>query len=308
MVKKRILVVDDDPDILDVIKLSLGEEFTVIQAQNGEDALKKIYAHPPDLLILDYMMPELTGDEVCQKLRNDVLLCHLPIIMLTGKGELQDKVKGINAGVDDYIVKPFEPQELLARVKMIVRRTESDLDAAPLTKLPGNVSIYNELEKRLDAKQPLAVCYIDLDKFKAFNDRYGFAKGDGVIRETARILIKAVQEKGSGKDFIGHIGGDDFVIITIPKTVDELCKKIIQDFDQTSSGFYNDEDRRRGYMVAKDRKGTPQKIPLITISIGVVTNRHRKIAHIAQLAQIGAELKAHAKTSPVSNYVKDQRR
>lgn len=308
MAQKRVLIVDDDPDILDVLRISLKEQYELAEAQDGEEALKSIYHRPPDLIILDWVIPKMSGYKVCQKLKEDLLLRHLPIIMLTGKGEVKDKIEGLNVGADDYIVKPFEPNELLARVKTVLRRTEIDLDANPLTRLPGNVSIFNEIEKRINEGRLFAVCYIDLDKFKVFNDKYGFERGDELIRETARVLIGAVEEKGEAHDFIGHIGGDDFVIITTPRTVDTLCTKIIKDFAAATSRVYDKEDLKKGYLLGKDRQGNPIKTPLVTISMGVVTNEHRRIKHVAQVGQIGAELKAHAKSLKGSNFVKDKRK
>ncbi|MFH0763251.1 MAG: response regulator [Candidatus Omnitrophota bacterium] len=305
----KILVVDDDPDIRDILKLTLSEEnYEVFEAKDGEEALKVINSKPLDLVLLDYKIPKIDGRQVCQLVKKDLLLRHLPIIMVTGKGDISDRVGGIDAGADDYVVKPFEPKELLARIRMILRRTERDLEANPLTRLPGNVSILNELSRRLENKSQFAVTYVDLDKFKAYNDKYGFEHGDEVIRETARILIRAVQQFGSSEDFIGHIGGDDFVIITIPDRADNLCKGIIEDFEKTSPFFYNEADRKKGFITSHDRKGQEQKIPLLSVSIGVVTNEFRKIEHVAQIGEIGAELKAAAKGMERSNYVKDKRK
>jgi len=306
---QRILIVDDDPDIRDILKITLSEEdYEVIEADNGEDALKLIRTKNPDLVLLDYKIPKIDGRQVCKIVKEDILLQHLPIIMVTGKGDIDDKVEGIYAGADDYIVKPFEPKELLARIRMVLRRTERDLEANPLTRLPGNVSILKELNKLIEKNELFAVCYLDLDKFKAYNDKYGFERGDEVIRATARIIIKAVKNFGKETDFIGHIGGDDFVIITDPKTVDQLCQNIIEEFEKVSPTFYNEEDRKRGYIITKDRKGNEEKVPLLSISIGVVTNEYRKITHVAQIGEIGAELKALAKQRERSNYVKDRRK
>ncbi len=164
----KILVVDDDPDIRDILKLTLSEEnYEVIEANDGEEALKAIATKSPDLVLLDYKIPKIDGRAVCRQVKKDLLLRHLPIIMVTGKGDTNDKVGGIDAGADDYIVKPFEPKEFLARIRMILRRTERDLEANPLTRLPGNVSILNELKRRLDSQAFFAACYLDLDKFKA---------------------------------------------------------------------------------------------------------------------------------------------
>ncbi|MCK9594144.1 MAG: response regulator [Candidatus Omnitrophica bacterium] len=305
----KILIVDDDPDIRDVLRITLEDEkYEVYEANNGEEGLKAIQNKTFDLALLDYKMPKMTGLELCARIKKDILLRHLPVIMVTGKGEITDKIDGIDSGADDYIVKPFEPKELLARIRMVVRRTERDLEANPLSRLPGNVSILNELSHRLESKLPFAVCYVDLDKFKAYNDTYGFEHGDDVIREVARILIRSTRETGQAEDFIGHIGGDDFVVVTTLDKADTLCSAIIESFDKTIPSFYNETDRNNGYILAKDRQGSENKIPLMSVSIGVVTNEFRKIDHVAQIGEIGAELKGYAKTVGKSNFIRDKRK
>ncbi|MBU1148157.1 MAG: response regulator [Candidatus Omnitrophica bacterium] len=309
MSAKKILIVDDDLDILDVLRITLeAEGYEVMEGHNGQEALDIIKKQSPGLLIIDFKMPKMCGDEVCRIIKQDILAQHMPIIMLTGKGEVTDKVHGINAGADDYMVKPFEPQELAARVKMVLRRSARDLDANPLTKLPGNVSILNEIQGRIDRKEAFAVCYIDLDKFKAFNDKYGFRRGDDVIKNTGKILINSVQEKGTPQDFIGHIGGDDFVVVTMPEKIDALCKNIIGKFDLMIPELYSKEDKEAGYVVAKDRQGKVKKISLISISIGVVYNKKKRIKHVAEVGEIGAELKEYAKSIKGSTYVTERRK
>ena len=307
----RILIVDDDPDIRDILKLTLEtENYSTLEARDGEEALKIINTKPLDLVLLDYQIPKFNGREVVKRVKSDLLLRHLPIIMVTGKRELEDKVGGMDAGADDYITKPFEPDELLARIRMTLRRSERDLEANPLTKLPGNISILNELSKRIENKSQFAVGYVDLDKFKSYNDKYGFERGDEVIRETARILLKATQDQNREQtgDFVGHIGGDDFVIVTTPEKIDRICNQVIADFQKVSASFYNEEDRKQGFIVAKNRKEQIEKVSLISISIGVVTNIFHTISHLAQIGEIGAELKAYAKSLEGSTYVKDKRK
>ena len=304
----KILVVDDDPDIRDILNLTLSEEnYEVIEAADGEEALRIITSKPLDLVLLDYRIPKVDGREVCRRIKKDLLMRHLPIIMVTGKGDINDKVGGIDAGADDYVVKPFEPKELLARIRMILRRTERDLEANPLTRLPGNVSILNELSYRLEKKSQFAVCYIDLDKFKAYNDIYGFEHGDDVIREIGRILLRTTQQCGEADDFVGHIGGDDFVIITLPKRAEKISKGVIAGFEKSVSSFYTAADNKKGYIIAHDRKGKEQRVPLLSVSIGVVSTESREIKHIAEIGEIGAELKAYAKSKEKSNYVIDKR-
>jgi diguanylate cyclase (GGDEF)-like protein len=307
MSKLKILTVDDDPDILDVLEVTLMEEYSIIQASTGKEAFEKLKAEKPDILILDYQLPDTIGIKICEELRKNPIFLHLPVLMLTGKGETEDKVKGLSAGADDYMVKPFSPPELLARVQMLIRRSTISLDANPLTRLPGNVSINKELEKRLDSKDRFAVLYSDLDNFKALNDHYGFKQGDEVIKQFSRTMIDAVQEKGNVNDFIGHIGGDDFVVITTYDKAEEIAKKIISEFDKAAPQFYKEPDRIKGYIETKDRSEQIQKFKFVTVSIGIITNRDREFSHIAEVSSVGAELKELAKKCPDSNYIFDRR-
>jgi len=307
MRKEKILTVDDDPDILDVLELTLSEIYEIDQANNGEEGLKIVQQKIPDLIICDYMMPVMNGRDFCKALKKDILLRHIPVIMLTGKGEIKDRIGGIEAGVDDYMVKPFAPDELLARIKMILRRTVRSLDASPLTHLPGNTSIIEEIQHCIDSKKPFAVGYADLDKFKIYNDNYGFEKGDEVIRAIARILIQIVRKKGGLTSFIGHIGGDDFVFIAGEEIIDDICKEVIDEFDQKVTSFYNEKDRKAGYVIGRDRQGNEQKFGLLSVSIGVVSSTSQNITHVAQISEIGAELKKYAKSDEKSNFVRDKR-
>ena len=308
MQKDKILIIDDDSDILDVLELTLSDQYEVLQARNGQEGLQMIRHIIPDLIVCDYMMPVMNGREFCRALKKDILLQHIPIIMLTGKGELRDRIEGIEAGVDDYIIKPFAPDELSARVKMILRRTVRSLDANPLTHLPGNTSIMEELKNCIDGAKTFAIGYADIDKFKVYNDIYGFEKGDEVIKELARILIKHVREKGGPHTFIGHIGGDDFVFIADDILMDDIGQAIVEEFDNRVPSFYNEEDKKRGYILAKDRQGNEQKFGFLAVSIGIVSNASQKITHVAQIGEIGAELKHYAKTFERSICVRNKRK
>ena len=308
MSRERILIVDDEADIRDILRITLeGEGYDVVEATDGQEGLEQVKKVGPHLILLDFKMPRMDGRQLCQTLKKDILLQQLPVIMLTSKGEVMDKVQGIDAGADDYVVKPFDPIELLARIRMILRRTSRALDANPLTKLPGNVSILAELETRLAQNKPLAVCYIDLDKFKAFNDTYGFERGDELIKAAARILLLSMRELGTPHDFLGHIGGDDFVLITTPAAAEGICRRIVNEFAEMSPGFYEEADRKRGFIVGHDRDNKARRFPLMTISIAVVTNQQRPLKHVAQVAQLGAELKEWAKNQGGNRWVKDRR-
>ena len=307
MYKPKVLSVDDDPDIRDVIVASLESEYIVAQASCGYEALEMAKKDYPDVVILDYNMPDLQGPEVCQLLRKDPLFLNTPILMLTGKAETGDKVKGLEAGVDDYMIKPFDPAELLARVRMLLRRSAINLDSNPLTRLPGNVSISRELEERIRNKETFAVLYCDLNTFKALNDYYGFDRGDKLIKETARIIVTATQAQGTLKDFIGHIGGDDFVVITTQDKAENIAKKIIADFDSAAPNFFDEKDRIKGYIETKGRDGLVAQFGFPSIAIAIITTENRTFSHIAEVSSVGAELKHHAKKFKGSKYVIDRR-
>lgn len=196
----------------------------------------------------------------------------------------------------------------LAMGKRLVKLEEMYLDASPLTRLPGGLAIENVLKHRLESGQPLALCVIDLDNFKSFNDRYGYGHGNDVIKETAKIIDTVTKAKGSADDFVGHVGGDDFVVITTPTSMREVCAEIILRFDERVPQFYNEQDRANGFIFGKNRQGLEMRFPLMTISIAVVTNEQRTFVNTLEASEIAAELKDYAKTIPSSVYVVDKRR
>lgn len=199
-------------------------------------------------------------------------------------------------------------ESFIAMGKRLRQLEEMYLDASPLTRLPGGIAIENVLKKRIDSGNPLAFCVLDLDNFKAFNDRYGYANGSEVIKETARIIETAVKQKGSPEDFIGHVGGDDFVVVTTPDFMREISKEIIENFDRRIPEFYDQVDRDRGHIQGKTRQGVEMKFPIMSISIAIVTNERRKLNNALEASEIAAELKDYAKTIPKSVYVVDKRR
>ena len=304
-----ILIADDEPDLRDILRTVLESAgYTVIEAPDGEEALQLVRKQPPDLLILDYMMPRMTGPQVCATLKEDMLLRHLPIIMLTGKSEVKDKIHGINAGADDYVIKPYDPTELLARVQMVLRRTSQELEANPLTRFPGNTSIQRELEMRIASKQSFAACYIDLDRFKAFNDHYGFTRGDEAIKATARMLLDVSHEFPSTQVFLGHIGGDDFIVLAPIDIAEPLCAAVVKKFDAMVPQLYDEADRLQGHISPANRQGEIEKVPLLSVSSALVASTDHVLEHPAQVAAIGAELKAFAKQIPNSLYVRNRRK
>ncbi len=308
MYKLKILAVDDDPDILDLLIATLEDDYQIIRAKNGKEAIERAKKESPELLILDYNLPDIQGPDICKTLRKDPFFLHVPILMLTGKGEIENKIEGLEAGVDDYMLKPFSPQELVARIKMIIKRSNINLDANPLTRLPGNVSVNKEIEEKIVNKTDFAVLYIDIDNFKALNDYYGFEKGDTVIKETSQIIIASVQKQGAVSDFIGHIGGDDFVVITLPENAEAIAKKITADFDNAAAQFFEKKDMLKGYIETKGRDNQVHRFGFLTISIGIILSQGQNFTHTAQISSLGAETKALAKKFPESKYIINQRK
>ncbi|MHB9093322.1 MAG: GGDEF domain-containing response regulator [Eubacteriales bacterium] len=305
----KVLVVDDDKFMVRVISDCLQKEgYLVSGAYDFNKAMEQIYHTPPDIILLDVVLPKMNGYDICRLLRNDTRTSHLPIIMLTSKGQVEDKVAGLDAGADDYITKPFDNLELIARVKTHLRRAKQEKSFNPLTGLPGNILIEEEIKRRVsEGKKKFAVLYIDLDNFKAYNDVYGFLKGDEVIKFVAHIIEKNVKTLGGHGDFIGHIGGDDYIAITTPNKLDDICKAVINQFDSTISLFYSTDDRRRGYIITRDRSNQEIKYPFMSLSIAVVSNESRYVENHWQVAEIAAEMKKFAKSRAGSVYVKDRR-
>lgn len=304
--KRKILVVDDDDVARTLISgiLETTLYYEIITAENGCEAIQAAIQENPDLIVLDIMMPNMNGFEVCKVLRADFATRYIPIIILSAKGGIDMRIEGLVIGADDYITKPFNHEELLARVEALLRRNELSLDANPLTRLPGNISIERELMKRLIGDQTFAVGYADLDNFKAFNDRYGFLKGDRVIFETGQMIRNATRRT----DFVGHVGGDDFMFITGPEKVDALCCQIIKTFDREIRKYYDEESLEQGYISSENRNGEVTRYPIVSISIAVVTNTKRTFTHFAEIGEIGAELKKYLKTLGGSNYLVDRRK
>ena len=306
---KRVLVVDDDRNLRKIIQTNLElAGYDVTSASSGDEAMHILDGIQPDLVVLDVMMPLMDGYEVARRIRRHPSNTHVPIIMLTAKGEVDDKLAGFEAGADDYMTKPFGPQELLARVKAKIRRVEVDASLSPLTRLPGNLAIEAELRRRIETNAPFAVLYLDLDNFKAFKDVYGFTHGDEAIQLVASTSTDMVRRRGTPQDFVGHIGGDDFIIVTLPDRAEEIAREIIDTFDRDIRKLYNEQDLRQGYIETRDRRGTLNRYPVMSLSVAIVSNEQRKLENYAQIGEAAAELKRYAKSIGGSVYVKDKRR
>jgi diguanylate cyclase (GGDEF)-like protein len=303
-----VLVVDDDEGITRFIEMNLSfEGFAVAVAHDGLDARAQIARRRPDLVLLDVMMPRLDGVELCRQLRADPLTASMPVIMLAAKGRSADKVAGLSAGADDYIVKPFDTLELVARVRATLRRNREVRGMSPLTGLPGNARILSAIGERVGGDGDFAVCYVDVDNFKSVNDAYGFVRGDDMITAMAQSLDAACAAAGSPAPFLGHVGGDDFVVICTPDQVGALTDQAIARFEAAARGVYDPVDVERGFLELANRQGEVQRFDLVTVSIGVASSTQRTFTDPREVVAVATEMKQVAKSSPGSVVAVDRR-
>jgi PleD family two-component response regulator len=306
--RQHILIVDDEPDIAQLIADQFADEgYVTTVVGSGTEVLRIVREQQFDLILLDLLLPDIDGFTVLGGLRVQPETQLTPIILLSAINSPADKVRGLQLGADDYITKPFNDVELNARVQAAMRRSEREGGANPSTRLPGNIAIERAISQRIAQNDTeFAVCYCDIDNFKAYNDTYGFLKGDAVIQRTAQILLDTVREYGNPDDFVGHIGGDDFVVITSLSRLDLVCNMVITHFDATAPLLYDREARTRGFISGVDRQGRPTAFPLVSISIIAVSSRLRSLSHPGEVAQRSVEPKKRAKLIPGSVLIIDE--
>jgi len=298
---ETILVVDDDPDIARFVEVNLRSAgYDVSVASDGEQALDKAGTLRPDLVLLDVMMPRIDGFEVAQRLRRNPQTSNTSIIMLTAKALSTDKVLGLTAGADDYIIKPFDPIELLARVKGTLRRAKEMRNLSPLTGLPGNIRIQEEIERMVSSEKPFAVLYCDLDNFKAYNDSKGFVRGDRLIQTTARIIQDAVVEFASSDGFVGHVGGDDFILICDREGAPGYVAEVLERFRVGLLRHLPPEVARAGSYRGIDRNGSEQEFPLTRLSAALIHTDGTHFAALTELSELVADTKGRAKRDQAS--------
>lgn len=300
----RILVADDDPALCLLLRETLQDAgYEVLIANNGDQLVRMAQDQIPDLILVDLMMPLMDGFEAIRQLRNDTRTAHLPMIILTARSASAEVVTGFDNGADDYIIKPYDIDVLLARIRSHLRRAAQLPVRNPLTGLSGNVLLQAELDRQLTQGTPFSLLLIDLDNFKAFNDAYGFARGDRAIHTLANVLSAVAPRE----DFIGHIGGDDFAIIHFGSRPEELCQQIIDTFDERVKDLYDTPDLVRGFLRGIDRHGVPRQFGLLSLSIAVVGTESRHFNSVDEMSQVAAELKQAAKHISGSSYVIDRR-
>jgi diguanylate cyclase (GGDEF)-like protein len=305
---ESILVVDDDPFIARLLEIELrAAGYEVRTASDGEKALEIVRQGCPDLILADVMMPNMDGYELTRRLRLDARTATVSVILLTARGLSADKLEGFSVGADDYIVKPFDTPELLARIRGVLRRAKEMRAQSPLTGLPGNIRIEEEIEKRVASDDLFAILYADLDHFKAYNDHYGFTRGDEAIQHTARLIQDLALAVGGMDIFVGHVGGDDFVVVCNAEHAVPIAERIVEKFERDAPGLYDPEDAERGFIEVVNRRGETQRFPFLSLSIGIASTAHRKFEHYAQAVAIATEMKTFTKGTPGSSWAVDRR-
>ena len=289
MGKARLLVVEDDIDIGNMLKIYFsGMEFDVDVAMRGKDALEKTKQVLPHLIVLDIMLPDIDGYEVCRNLRTNMRTSHIPVIFLTQKDERSDKLQGLELGADDHITKPFDIEELKLRVQGAIRRSERESLTDPRSGLPAGRLIEDQL-RRIIREKNWALLDARVNNFEPFKDVSGFVAGDDVLRFTSMLIGEVVDELGTTSDFIGHAGGDNFIIITKEDKSEAIKARLKERFDTEVQTHYNFMDRQQGFVQAPAADGTTVKVSFMTMSVGIVSPSAHSFADIREITELAAE-------------------
>lgn len=289
MSKARLLIVEDDNDIATMLRIYFASQgYEVDIASRGGEALEKTRHNLPHLIILDIMLPDFDGFEVCRTLRTNTRTSHVPIIFLTQKDERSDKLQGLELGADDYITKPFDIEELKLRVQRAIARAEQQSLTDPRSGLPSGRLIEDQL-RRIIQSEGWALMDLRINSFSAFTEVYGFVAGDDVLRFTAMLLNEVVDQLGTPQDFIGHVGGSNFILITAQDRAEVIRKTIKERFAQEVLAHYNFVDREQGYLLVTDDSGRTIKTPLMTLAVGVISPKDHTFTDIREITELAAE-------------------
>jgi len=302
----RVLVVDDDPAIRAICAEILGNHgYEVHEAGSCAQAVQAVRDKRPHLVLIDVQLPDGDGFALLEGLKEERAEEPFAAVFLSARGQTADKVRGFRLGADDYLAKPFDALELVARVEAVLRRRETAQASSPITRLPSGRAIEQEVQRRLEARVPFALCYLDLDDFKVYNDHYGYAKADGVLLQVGDLLRQVVGTCAGETSFVGHVGGDDFVFLTPEDRADETCRQAIAGFDRLIPLYYDREDRERGWIESEDRFGIRRRFPMMSCSLVAVWVPPGRFESHADISRAAAELKKRAKAVPGSVYLKD---
>ena len=305
--QELILVIDDvhgSPRTLEMLR-ALG--YRALAASSVDEGLALATVQQPALILLNLSSPTFDGFALCRRLGRDVLLKHIPVMVVTGD-EADPRVTEVMSCIDDFIPAPIHAGHLETRIALALKRVQSMGGASPLTRLPGNAQIQEQIIERIAGDEPFALLYIDLDNFKAFNDHYGFLRGDEAIKLLARCAREAVVNHSAANGFVGHIGGDDLAAVVPAAVAEDVAHQIVNAWDNLSPTLYEPEDAERGYIEVGDRRGYVQRYPLATVSIGITSNAQRPLLSHWHASELAAEMKAVAKSKEGSVVAVDRRR
>lgn len=307
MVQEVYIIDDDDTSILifrELFKNDSEFKFISVKSEQIDIALKNI----PALIVINEDAIERNVVDLCRKIRKDEDNTITPVIVVSSNSDKDHRMKILKESIEYYIKKPVDEEYLYYTVKNLNRLLSINRRISPLTGLPGNVQIHAELKKRISKREEFSVLYLDLDNFKAYNDVYGFLKGDQIIEFTAQTIVKEVHKSMLEDTFVGHIGGDDFVAIVSTANCERLCQSIIATFDHNVGKFFTDTDLEKGYIEVANRKGIIEQFPLTSISIGVVVAEPGRFGNILEIGEIGAQVKHASKSVMGSSYAVDRRK
>lgn len=302
VLREKILVVDDTRFHRTLTSDILGRVgYATVQVESGAQALEKVVSESPDLVILDSELPDPDGLEVCRRLKGDPFTNHIPIIIFTANASIPDKVDSLRTGADGYLGKPYTPEELVAHVEALLRRS---FHFDPVTKLPAAPYIHRQIDARLAQNQPTAILYADIDRFRPFNRVYGHDAGDEVLIATARLMVESLPARAA---FVGHLGSDDFMAVLTPEGAETFAQTIVTGFRDKQKVFYHEKDFDRGTIATENRRGESVDWRLMTLSAALVSNDKRTLVNYVQVSELLSEVMKFTKSRGGGTWARDRR-
>lgn len=300
--RRMIMIVDDDAEERMMLNYILSDEgYRCIEVHDEESVVDMVQFHQPDLILMDRIMPHRSGLEISIEIKSKHSISQIPIIMVTAADKIEEKIEALEDGVDDYICKPYEPRELLAKIKAILRSSKQAIDRNPTTLLPGAPALENEIQKHIENGNIFFLCHADLDNFKPYADSHGFSLANDVIKKTGKLVSDILEKSQDPYTFVAHIGGDDFILIISPEKWKMVTDEIIETFDREIKDFFYEDELIQGYYISKNREGVETRFLIMTISIGIISNERKKYKNPTEMGLDLSVAKKKAKTIEKSN-------
>jgi diguanylate cyclase (GGDEF)-like protein len=304
-----ILLIDSDPAAPRTLADPLRQcDYQVVHTRSAREGMEKIYESSPDLILLARRLPDMDGLLLCAELKNDLAFRHIPLILIDFEPLLEGELAARESGADDYLNTPVDIRELDGRIQQILHQGTVGFNCHPVSGLPGYDAVYRKVQETLEKGRPFAICFLDIHEFRHFNRRYGYARGDELLRTISRRVVEVLQADNRYLDFFGHLGADDFVLVTDPDRAEDLCSKIVERFEESIPDFYEPVDLQRGYILTKKRDGKESSHERLFLSIAIITHEAGRPGHVARIVEQGSELLAVAKKQRKSLWVRERRR